>query len=114
MKNTEHVNVSVVLHQVSDPVMPVEQDADVSRRGMVAVSNIGELGEYLCPLVNPPDCASRSVGIIRSDVLEDVFEPALSLFGSRYCCHARMRRPISSFEMVRFASESASPRSTIT
>ena len=57
---------------------------------------------------------ARSKQIVDGDVLEDVFEPTLGFFGPRYCCHARMRRPISSFEMVRFASESASPRSTMT
>jgi len=68
----------------------------------------------LRPLVDALDRSCGGVGIIRGDVLEDVFEPALSLCGPRYCCHARMRRAMSSFEMVLFASESASPRSTIT
>ena len=58
--------------------------------------------------------STRGVGIIRGDVLEDVFEPAWSLVGPRYCCHERMRCATSLFEMVRFASESASPRWTIT
>lgn len=47
------------------------------------------------------------------NVRDDVLEPLSSFVGPRYC-HERMRRAISSFEMVRFASESASPRSTIT
>ena len=44
----------------------------------------------------------------------DVVKPALRFSGSRYFRHERMRRPIPSFEIVRFASESASPRSTMT
>ena len=46
--------------------------------------------------------------------LEDVLEPMLSFRGPSYLCHERMRRAISSFEMTRPASESASPRSTMT
>lgn len=76
--------------------------------------DFGMTGENLRALVDCFNRASSRFGIIESDILEDVFEPTLSFFGPRYCCHARMRRPISSFEMVRFASESASPRSTMT
>ena len=57
---------------------------------------------------------SSGAWIIGSNVLEDIFEPALSFLGPRYCCYVRMRCAISSFEMIRFASESASPRSTMT
>ena len=53
---------------------------------------------------------SRPLG----DVLEDILEPPLSLCGPIYFGHERMRRAISSLEMTRPASESASPRSTIT
>jgi hypothetical protein len=48
------------------------------------------------------------------DVLEDILKPTLSFLGPLYFCHERMRCPICSLEMVRFASESASPRSTMT
>ena len=58
--------------------------------------------------------ASSSVRIIGSDVLENICEPAPGFIGSRYCCHERMRCSVSSFEIVRFASASASPRPTIT
>ena len=94
--------------------MPVEEDAHVARRRRVAVANFGKSGKVLRPLIDTLNRAGRGVRIICGDVLEDVPEPALGLLGSRYFCHERMRRAISSLEMVRFASESASPRSTIT
>jgi hypothetical protein len=81
---------------------------------LIALAYLRKLGENLRAFVNTlnrPDCSLR---IIRSDVLEDVLDPLSSLVGPRYYCHERMRRAISSFEIVRFASESASPRSTIT
>lgn len=114
MEDTKNIDVSVVLHEVGDSVMPVEQDANVPRRDLIAVPDLGECGEYLCPFLNTLNRPSRSLRIIRGDVLEDILEPASSFIGPRYCRHERIRRPISSFEMVRFASESARPRSTIT
>ena len=74
MKDAEDIHISIVLHQVGNPVMPVKQDANVTGRG----------------------------------------EPALSFRRPPYLCHERMRRAMSSFEITRFASESASPRSTMT
>ena len=62
---------------------------------------------------NTLDCARGGLGIIRGNVFKDVGKPALGLVGPAYFCHDRMRRPISSFETARFASESVSPRSTM-
>ena len=114
VENAKNVDVSIILHEISDPVMPIEQDSDVSRGGNVTVSDLGKSGKDLRPLMDFLNGASSGVRIIGGDVLEDVFEPALSFLGPRYCCHERMRCAISSFEIMRFASESASPRSTMT
>ena len=114
VEDAKNINVSVILHEVGDSVMPVEQDANVSRRGVMAVPDFWKCDEDLRSFVNALNCPSGSFGIIRSDVLEYVFEPALRFFGPRYCSHERMRCAICSFEIVRFASESASPRSTMT
>lgn len=65
-------------------------------------------------VVNALDGTRGGVGIFGCDILEDVFEPALSFRGPGYLRHDRMRRAISSFEITRFASESANPRSIIT
>ena len=113
MKDAKNVNVSVVLHEVRNPVMLIEQDSDVSRGCHVTVSNFGKTGKDLRPVMNFLNGTRGRSRIIGGDKLEDVLEPALSFFGPRYCCHVRMRCAISSFEMVRFASESASPRSTM-
>ena len=114
MKDAKNIDISVVLHEVGDSVVTVQQYANISGRGLVAVADFRKLGENLRAFVNTLNRPSRSLRIIRGDVLEDVFEPLLSFVSPRYDCHERMRRPISSFEIVRFASESAIPRSTIT
>ena len=114
MKDTQTINISVFLQEVCDPVMPIKQDTDVPRGGHVMVANLGKAGEDLRAIIDTLNGKRGGGRIIGGDELEDVLEPALSLFGPRYRCHARMRCAISSFEIVRFASESASPRSTIT
>ena len=114
VEHAKNIDVSVVLHEIGDSVMTVEKYANVSRRSLVAMADLRKLNENLRAFVNALNSPSCSRWIVSGDVLEDVFEPLLSFVGPRYCCHERMRRAISSFEMVRFASESASPRSTIT
>ena len=114
VEDADDVDVSIVLHEVRDSVMPIQQDSDMARRCEVPVSDLRESRKDLRPFVDSLNRSARSGGIIRRDVLEDVLEPAPGFFGPRYFCHERMRRAISSFEMVRFASESASPRSTMT
>jgi len=94
--------------------MPVKQHATLSRRDLVALAYLRELSENLRMFVNTLNRPDSYLRIIRGDVLEDVLDPLSSFIGPRYCCQERMRRTISSFEIVRFASESASPRSTIT
>ena len=110
----ENIDVSIVLHEISNPEMPIEQDSDVSRGCHVTVSNFRKTDEDLRPVIDFLNGARGGLRIIRGDVLEDILKPALRFLGPRYCCHERMRRPISSFEIARFASESASPRSTMT
>lgn len=114
VEHAKNIDVSVVFHEVSDSVMTVVQYANVSRRSLVAMADLRKLSENLCTFVDALNRPSCGRWIVRGDVLEDVLDPFLSFVGSRYCCHERMRRAISLFEMVRFASESASPRSTIT
>jgi len=75
---------------------------------------LGKGYEDLCAIVDALKCTRRGVGIIGCYILEDIFEPALSFRSSRYFCHERIRRAMSSFEITRFASESVNPRSTMT
>ncbi len=114
VKDTEDIDVPVIFDEIGDSVMPVEEDAHMARRRGVAIADFREGGENLRPLIDSLNRAARGVRVLCGDVLENVFEPALGLLGPAYFCHERMRRPISSLEMVRFASESASPRSTMT
>ena len=114
MEDTENINVSIVLDEVGNPEMPVVKNANVARGCQIAVPNLGENGEILRPVVDALNITGRSLRVICRDVFEYILEPALRFRGPRYFCHERIRRPISSFEMTRFASESASPRSTMT
>jgi len=114
MKDTKDVNVPIVLEQVGDPVMPVEEDSHMARRGRITMAHLGKGNEVLRPLIDALDSAGGGLWIIGGDVLEDVLEPALGFGRPLYLCHERMRRAMSSFEIARFASESASPRSTMT
>ena len=114
VKDTKDVYVAIVLDEVSDSVMSVVEDADAARGNGVSVAYLGKCGKILRPLIDTLYGAGCSVRIIRGDILEDVLEPAPGLLSPGYFRHERMRRAISSFEIVRFASESASPRSTMT
>ena len=78
------------------------------------MADLWKCSENLRSLLDFLNGASSSVRMIGSDVLENIFEPAPGFIGSRYCCHERMRCAVSSFEIVRFASELASPRPTMT
>lgn len=49
VKNTRHVDVPIVLHQVGDPVVPIEQESDVAPRSKVTVSDFGVPGQNLRP-----------------------------------------------------------------
>lgn len=93
--------------------MPVKQHASVSRRNLLALAYLRELGDNLRTFANTLNRPSSSLRIIRGDVPEDVLDPLSGFLGPRYCYHVPMRRAISSFEIVRFVSESTSPRSTI-
>ena len=113
MENTEDINVPVVLDEVSNPVMFKEKYAHLAGRCRVALPLLGKGGEVLCSLEDTLDSAGRGSGTIGGDVLENFREPALGFRGPCYLCHERMRRAMSAFEITRFASESASPRSSI-
>lgn len=114
MKDTEDIDVPIVFDQVRNPEVPVEQDTHLARRDQITVAHLGKGNEILRPLVDSLNGSSRGLGIIGGNVLEDVLEPALGFGRPPYFCHERMRRSISSFEIARFESESARPRSTIT
>jgi hypothetical protein len=73
-----------------------------------------ETFQILRPLKDALHGPCRGLRVVRGDVLKDVFKPALGLDSPAYFCHERMRWPMSSFDIVRFASESARPRSTMT
>ena len=110
MKHAKDVHISLFLDQVGDAELIVMEDADVARGLEEAVPQIRILGKNLSAFEYPLDGSARRIGIVSRDVLEDVLEPAECFVRPGYLRHDRIRRPISSFEMVRRASESARPR----
>src|SRR5882672_10321663 len=113
VENTQHIDVAAILDQVRDPVVPVEQNSDVSVRRPVTVANLRMGVQDLGFVVDALNCLCRSLRVVRRNELEDVLEPALRLKRPVYLRHLRMRCAISSFDATRFASESANPLSTI-
>ena len=114
MKHPENIYVPIILHDIGNPVVPVKENTDMAVRGKISLAHLREGDKVLRPVVDALDGARCGLWIIGGDVLEDVLEPTLGFRSPRYFCHERMRRPISSFEITRFASESARPRSTMT
>lgn len=113
MKHAENIDVAYVFYEVGDPIVSIEQNTNVARRRDITVTNFGNRRENLCSFKNTVNRTCGDAGTVCRNVLKDVFKLALSLCSPRYCCHERMRRAISSFEITRLAAESASPRSTI-
>ena len=94
VKNTKDVDIAIVFDEIRNPKMPVEQDANVSRRSQIAISNFWKPRENLRPLVNPLDSAPGGLGVVGSDVLEYILKPALRFLSPGYFCNERMRCPI--------------------
>jgi len=86
----------------------------MATRCPIAMAHLRKASENLRSLIYAVDGLSCGLWIICGDVLEYVLKPTPGFCGPSYFCHERMRRAISSFEMTRPASESASPRWTIT
>ena len=78
MEYAENINVIVVSHQVCDSVMLVKQDSDMSVGKVVTFTQLREPPQVLNALVNSVDRFESCIGIVRCDVLVDVFEPAFS------------------------------------
>ena len=110
MKDAKDVHISVLVDQVGDTELIMVQDADVALGMEEPVPQFGILGKNLSAFEYVLDGSARRIGIVSRDVLENVLEPAERFVRPGYLRHDRIRRPISSFEMVRRASESARPR----
>jgi hypothetical protein len=113
VKHAQNIDVSIVLDQIGDTLVTEKKDSHMATRSPIAVAHLRKLSQHLGSLVYAVDGFASRAWILGGNVLEDVLEPTLSFYGPAYLGHERMRRAISSFDMVRPASESASPRSTI-
>lgn len=113
MEDAQDIDVSIVLDQIGDAVVAVEENAHMAARCSIAMAHLRKCSQRLSPLIYAINGLGRRLRIISRNVLKDVLDPTLSFGSPSYLCHERMRRAISSFEMTRPASESASPRSTI-
>src|SRR5688572_20332368 len=114
VEHTQDTDLVGRLPDVHDSVVTPKQDSHLpTGRSRVRMPDVGELDENLRALVQRLHDFERGGRLVRGDVVVDTEKPPLSLGGPDYLRQDSIRRPISSWEMVRPASESASPRSTI-
>lgn len=99
---------------IGDPVVAVEQDTNGLSAGRpVQVADLRVPFENLGLPVDALDRALSGSGVVVGDVVVDVAQPELGLGRPPYFAHEAIRRPISPWLIVRPASESARPRSTM-
>jgi hypothetical protein len=110
MKYAEYFDVAIILDEVGDAVVPVNKHSDWTDRRTIALPNLRKFAKNLSSFVDALDSPQRRGWIFRGNVFENIREPSFSLKGPSYFCHERMRRCMSSFDKVRLACESASPR----
>lgn len=110
MKHAQNIDVATIAYQIRDAIVAVQQYSHPAQGGFLAVPDFGVINQHLGSIVYSAHDIGRGSRVIFGDVLENFLEPFLRLVRPVYFCHARIRRPISSFEMVRPASESARPR----
>src|SRR5207244_13491603 len=55
VKNTEDIDVPVVLHKIGDAVMPVEQNPHMARGSEIAITNFGKDRQVLRPFIYSSD-----------------------------------------------------------
>ena len=114
MKHPDNMYLVARPLNVDDSIVTPEEDASVSaRRRLVGMTAVGKLGEDLSASVDGLDDAERSGRFVGGNVVMDLPKPTLGLVRPDYLRQDSMRRPISSFEMMRPASESAMPCSAI-
>src|SRR6267154_1497858 len=74
MEHSQNVDVAVGFDQVSNSIMTVEKDSDLTKaRRLVAVSDLGMLLQQKRLLIDTADRLCSSVGIIRRNVVVDLF-----------------------------------------
>lgn len=87
VKHPKDVDVSIFSHEVGDPLVSVEKDADISRRREVSVTDLGMGLEHLGALKDSLGRLRRRHGVVRGDEVIDVGEPPLSLVRPCYFGH---------------------------
>ena len=74
VKHPENVDFLVGLYRIGDPIVPLEQDADVTVTSvLVAMADIGVLDQDLCPVEDALKYSRRGGGVVGGNVLMDVF-----------------------------------------
>ena len=114
MEDAENRDTPSRLEQIRDAIVAVEQNADMALRTGIPLTQLREIDQRLDTLIDAINGLGGGLRIVLGDELEYVLKPPKRLVGPNYFPHDRIRRAISSFEITRFASESAKPRSTIT
>lgn len=113
MKDAEDIDVRAM--QVGNPVLPVREDPNAGITAwIVEVSHLRKLEQQMSPVEYPTYDLVCCGGLVTADVLVDLPEPP-SRFGrpDQPRRQDSIDRSISPSEIVRPASTSASPRSTM-
>jgi hypothetical protein len=88
VENAEDVNRVFVTNQVRDPVVTVEQYADVLVGILfVAMPRFRELAQDLDAVMNAENNLSCGFFVVAGDVVVDLLEPVFCLFGPLYFRH---------------------------
>ena len=114
MEDTEDVDLALDGLEMDDPVVAPKEDPRVSPRvRAIALSQPGHVLEDLRPRVDRLHDLQCCGWLVLGDVVVDVEKPLLRLVGPDNLRQDSIRLAISELEMVRPASESAIPRSTM-
>ena len=88
MEYAENLDASFALYEIGDAVMPVEKNSDVLLRlAMVGIAPLRESSEALGSLKEGLDRAECSRGIVLSNVIVNLAEPALCFPSPSYLAH---------------------------
>lgn len=114
MEDTENMNFLFVREQVDDAIVPPKQDPRLPPGlGSVRVAEPKKVRQQLRLGIDGLDNLEGSARLVAGNVVVDLAEPLLRFLRPDYFRQDSIRWPISSCEIVRPASESARPLSTI-
>lgn len=113
MEDAEYEHIPFGFDEVGNSVTAVDKDTHVAGGIPIAISALWVLFKLVHARRDSISDPSGRRWILLGNVIMDLTQPTERFVGPDYFCQDRIRLFISSFEMVRPASASASPRSII-